>query len=231
MDFKKSRFSSSLNSIPGLKMGMDLRDGSETGVGNNIFLVWNRVRILRNWRLTPTKNSREYPHTPWGTLEQPWEQRWPLLLLTSEWPEKKTSLCWDRVVLNRTLVTRGFFSGAAGCFGVAAGQQIFGRRQKDQKSLEAKTREKKLFTRVTLNGFTKPETAHKKSPGTQANWTAVLEKIYWRCVFPMEPRQNRELKLWKRQILSNSRLRCKKQRSLSWTQKCTKGLDSRRNQS
>ena len=39
MDFKKSRFSSSLNSIPGLKMGMDLRDGSETGVGNNIFLV------------------------------------------------------------------------------------------------------------------------------------------------------------------------------------------------
>jgi len=68
--------------------------------------------------------------------------------------------------LNRTLVTRGFFSGAAGCFGVAAGQQIFGLRQK---SLEAKTREKKLFTRVTLNGFTKPETAHKKSPGTQAN--------------------------------------------------------------
>ena len=157
---------------------MDLRDGSETGVGNNIFLVWNRVRILRNWRLTPTKNSREYPHTPWGTLEQPWEQRWPLLLLTSEWPEKKTSLCWDRVVLNRTLVTRGFFSGAAGCLGVAAGQQIFSRRQKDQKSLEAKTREKKLFTRVTLNGFTKPKTAHKKSLGTQANWTAVLEKIY-----------------------------------------------------
>ena len=39
MDFMKSRFSSSLNSIPGLKMGMDLRDGSETGVGNNIFLV------------------------------------------------------------------------------------------------------------------------------------------------------------------------------------------------
>ena len=61
---------------------------------------------------------------------------------------------------------RGFFSGAAGCFGVAAGQQIFGRRQK---SLEVKPREKKLFTRVTLNGFTKPETAHKKSLATQAN--------------------------------------------------------------
>ena len=33
---------------------------------------------------------------------------------------------------------------------------------------EAATK-KKLFTRVTLNGFTKPETAHKKSLGTQAN--------------------------------------------------------------
>ena len=39
----------------------------------------------------------------------------------------------------------------------------------------------------------------------------------------------KELKLWKRQILSNSRLICEKQRSLSWTQKCTKGLDSTRN--
>ena len=45
-------------------MGMDLRDGSETGERNNIFLVWNRVRILRTGRLTPTKNSREYPPQP-----------------------------------------------------------------------------------------------------------------------------------------------------------------------
>ena len=38
MDFKKSRLSSSLNSTWS-ENGVDLRDGSETGVGNNNFLV------------------------------------------------------------------------------------------------------------------------------------------------------------------------------------------------
>ena len=38
MDFKKSRFSSSLNSTyTRSENGVDLRDGSETGVGNNNF--------------------------------------------------------------------------------------------------------------------------------------------------------------------------------------------------
>ena len=36
MDFKKSRLSSSLNSTWS-ENGVDLRDGSETGVGNNNF--------------------------------------------------------------------------------------------------------------------------------------------------------------------------------------------------
>ena len=47
--------------------------------------------------------------------------------------------------------------------------------------------------------FTEGETAHKKSLGIQGNWTAVLEKIYWRCVFPMKHKlkQNGELKIIK----------------------------------
>ena len=49
-------------------MGVDLRYWSETGVGNNFFLEWNRVRILRSERLKPTKNSREYPPQPPGYL-------------------------------------------------------------------------------------------------------------------------------------------------------------------
>ena len=104
-------------------MGMDLRNRSEAGVGNNILLVWNRVRILRTGRLTLTKNSREYPPQPPGTyqvskrntlsyitkthsnfavattyrpMEQPWEQRWPLLWLTSQnrRPDITTELYW-----------------------------------------------------------------------------------------------------------------------------------------
>ena len=91
---------------------------------------------------------------------------------------------------------------------------------------------KKAFRVGHYKDFTEAETAHKKSLGTQGNWIAVLEKIYWRCVFPMEPRQKREEpKLWKRQMLSNSRLRCQKQWSLSWKQKYTKGWDSTRNPS
>ena len=64
----------------------------------------------------------------------------------------------------------------------AAGQQIFGWRQK---SLEAKLQEKKAFLVGHYKDFTKQETAHKKSLGTQGNWTTVLEKIYWRSVFSL----------------------------------------------
>ena len=40
MDFKKSRLSSSLNSTyTRSEMGIGLRDGFKTGVGNNIFLA------------------------------------------------------------------------------------------------------------------------------------------------------------------------------------------------
>ena len=162
-------------------------------------------------------------------MEQPWEQRWPLLLLTSLWPDHRkpnieTDLHWT-VPWSPADFSRVLRDASVS----AAGLQIFGRRQK---SIEAKPREKKGFRVGHYKDFTEAETTHKKSLGTQGNWIAVLEKIYWRCVFRMEPRQNREeLKLWKRQILSNSRLRCQKQRSLSWTQKCTKGLDSTRNQS
>ena len=46
--------------IPGLITGMDLRP-LKTGLKNSIFLVWNRVRIWRTGRHTPTKNSRGYP--------------------------------------------------------------------------------------------------------------------------------------------------------------------------
>ena len=34
---------------------------TENGCGNWHFLVWNRVRIWRTGRHTPTKNSQEYP--------------------------------------------------------------------------------------------------------------------------------------------------------------------------
>ena len=40
--------------------GMDLRP-LKTSLKNSIFLVWNRVRIWRTGRHTPTKNFREYP--------------------------------------------------------------------------------------------------------------------------------------------------------------------------
>ena len=148
-----------------------------------------------------------------------------LLLLTS-WYKTKY---WDRVVLNHTLVlTRGFFSHAAECFGVRCRPTDLWLKAE---VTGGKAARKKAFRVGHYKDFTEQETAHKKSLGTQGNWTTVLEKIYWRSVFLMEPRQNRELKLCKRQILSNSWLRCQKQRSLSWTQKCTKGLGSTRNQS
>ena len=73
-----------------------------------------------------------------------------------------------------------------------AGRQIFGRRQK---SLETKPRAKKLFAWVTIKTLPNQRPMEHKS------------------------RQNRELKSWKTQttftLLSNSRLRCQKQRSLS----------------
>ena len=79
----------------------------------------------------------------------------------------------------------------------AAGRHIFGRRQKWLKRSREKNTRKKAFRVVHYKDFTEPETAHKKSLGVQGNWTAVLEKIYWRCVLPMEHklRQNRELKI------------------------------------
>ena len=132
-------------------------------------------------------------------MEQPGEQRWTLLLLTSSWPERKTKY-WDRVVLNRTLVTRGFFLGAAGCFGVGCRPtNLWPKAEVTRGEAARKNSRTNTFRVVQYKDFTEPNTVHKKYLGIQGNWTAVLEKIYWRCVFPMEHklRQNRQLKIIK----------------------------------
>ena len=48
---------------PGLRMGIDFRGQVWKWVWkiSDIFLVWNRVRIWRTGRHTPTKNSQDYP--------------------------------------------------------------------------------------------------------------------------------------------------------------------------
>ena len=72
-----------------------------------------------------------------------------------------------RVVLNHTLVlTRGFFSHAAGCFGV-------GCRPTDlwpkAEVTGGKAARKKAFRVGHYKDFTEQETTHKKSLGTQGN--------------------------------------------------------------
>ena len=100
MDFKKSCLSSSLNSTyTRSENGYGFKRRVWNGSGK--FLVWKMVGILRTGRLTPTKNSREYPLQPpevtttkkntlsyikktrsnfavatiYRPMEQPWEQR------------------------------------------------------------------------------------------------------------------------------------------------------------
>ena len=68
MDFKKSRFSSSLNAIPGLKMGMDLRDGSETGVVNNIFFSVKQGQDFKNLAAYAHQKFPGIPPHPPGYL-------------------------------------------------------------------------------------------------------------------------------------------------------------------
>ena len=45
------------------------RSGLKVGVENDIFVVWNRVRILTTRWHAPTKNSQEYPPPPGGVRE------------------------------------------------------------------------------------------------------------------------------------------------------------------
>ena len=79
------------------------------GVGKNDILY----EVLETISVDPcaylSKWSR-YAHEV-GTLKNKTKKTKPIRL------REKTKYC-DRVVLNRTLVTRGFFSRAAGCFGV-----------------------------------------------------------------------------------------------------------------
>ena len=177
-----------------------------------------------------TKNSWEYPPPPFNPLPGTYQvsKRNTLSYIAF------ANILIENQILRQSCIEP--YTGTHQRIFLACGGMLRCRLQATDLWLKAevtggKAARKKAFRVGHYNDFTEQETAHKKSLGTQGNWTTVLEKIYWRSVFLMEPRQNRELKLWKRQILSNSWLRCQKQRSLSWTQKCTKGLGSTRNQS
>ena len=100
-------------------------------------------------------------------MEQPWERRWPLLLLTFAWPEKRTKY-W--VVLNDTLVTRGFFSRAAGCFGSLAKGKV------TRGEAATKKREKKsFFAWVTI------KTLPYRKLRIKCLWALrVIEPLFWK---------------------------------------------------
>ena len=168
MDFKKSRLSSSLNST---------YTRSENGHGFKslkrvweitLLCVWNRVRILRTERLTPIKNSREYPPQPPGV---PTRYLREILYLMNE---NSFQFCGGNYPQTH---------------GTAMGTKI------------AVASANILMVRI------------EDQPGHQRIFLGCGGMLRCRC----RP--------------SNSRLRCQKQRSRSWTQKCTKGLDLTRNQS
>ena len=70
------------------------------------------------------------------------------------------------IEFNRTLVTKGFFSRVAGCFGVGCGPtDLWPKAEVFRGEAAIKMRGKKLFAWVTIyKDITEPETSPKKSP-------------------------------------------------------------------
>ena len=79
--------------------------------------------------------------------------------------------------MNRTLVTRGFLSRAAGCFGLGCRPTDLWPKAEVTRGEAA--RKKAFRVGHYHEDFTEPETAHKKSLGTQGHSTSVLEKIVY----------------------------------------------------